>query len=352
MQFTHQSHTVRVVFGAGTVRQLGPELQRLKARRALFVCTRSGRDRYRSQIDSLGALGVGVFDRAEPHCPQNVAEAALADFKRFDADTVVAIGGGSTIGLSKYIAANTCSNTLVVPTTPSGSEMTALYGVKIGTEKRTARDDRVRPSCVIYDPELTLSLPPHETATIGMNCLAHCVEGLYSQEPDPIARLLAREGIRAVVDGLPTSCDLPHDVDARSLLLYGGFLGGQVVSMVGFALHHHLCHVLGGLFGVPHGESNAVILPHAVAYNAPATPEAMQALCEIFCSTHPAAAIFELARRVGAPRSLQELGMQRAALEPCARELVAKTFYNPQPVELDRVRGLLDDAYFGRPPRG
>lgn len=351
MQFSHQSHAVRVIFGAGKVQQLKAELQRLGVKRALFICTPSGGQRYRAHIESIGSFCAGAFNRVEPHCPQSIAEAALEEYTRLDADAVVAIGGGSTIGVGKYIAANGRANVVAVPTTPSGSEMTSLYGVKIGLEKRTSRDDRVRPNSVIYDPELTLTLPAHETASIGMNCLAHCVEGLYAREPDPIARLLAQEGIRALAKGLPASCAQPHDIDARSLVLYAGFLGGLVVSMVGIALHHKLCHVLGGHFGVPHGESNAVILPYVVAYNAPAAPEAMRALSDVFGSAEPAIAIYELARRINAPSSLQELGMRREALEPCARELVSESFYNPRPVELDDIRGLLDDAFVGRPPK-
>lgn len=350
MQFSHQSHAVRVVFGPGKVQQLKAELQRLAAKRALFICTSSGRQRYRTQIESLGPLCAGVFDRVEPHCPQSIAEAALEEYRRLDADAVVALGGGSTIGVGKYIAANGHANVVAVPTTPSGSEMTSLYGVKIGLEKRTSRDDRVRPKSAIYDPELTLTLPAHETATIGMNCLAHCVEGLYAREPDPIAGLLAQDGIRALANGLPASCAQPEDIDARSLMLYAGFLGGLVVSMVGIALHHKLCHILGGHFGVPHGESNAVILPYVVAYNAPAAPQAMSILSNVFGSAEPALAIYELARRINAPRSLQELGMREEALEPCARELVSESFYNPRPVKLDEMMSLLHEAYVGRPP--
>lgn len=350
MQFNHQSHATRVIFGPGQAQCLEAELRRLCVKRALVVCTPSGRRRYKEHIGSIGSLLADVFDRAAPHCPESVANAALDEYVRLDADAVIAIGGGSTIGIGKYIAANSRANVVVIPTTPSGSEMTSLYGVKVGPEKRTSRSDDVRPKSVIYDPQLTVSLPAHETATIGMNCLAHCIEGLYAQEPDPIARLLAREGIRALADGLPVSCARPEDIDGRSLMLYAGLLGGMVVSMVGIGLHHKLCHILGGNFGIPHGECNAVILPYVVKYNAEAAPEAVHAINDAFNATDPALAVYDLARRINAPASLETLGMKRDALERCARELLSASVYNPTPIQLDEIVSLLEDAYAGRSP--
>ena len=207
--------------------------------------------------------------------------------------------------------------------------MTPIYGMKIGEEKRTWRDAAALPKSVIYDPELTVDLPAGLTATTGMNCLAHAVEALYPKDSNPIAADLAERCIGALAEGLPGSIERPSDLEARSQALYGGFLGGLLVTMVGIALHHRICHVLGGLFGVPHGESNSVILPYATAYNAPGAPPAMAAIRRALDVTDAAVGIYDLAGRIGAPRSLAELGMPADGLARAAEETVATLAYNP-----------------------
>jgi maleylacetate reductase len=204
LDFVFTSPPARVLFGPGKAHNVAAELDLLGVTHALFVCTPGGKRRYEAVIDRLGARCAGVFAEAEPHVPEAVAEASLKAFADTQADGVVTIGGGSTIGVGKFIAAHRRTRLLCVPTTLSGSEMTSLYGVKIGNEKRTSRDIAAKPATVIYDPELTATLPKHETATTGMNCLAHCVEALYPAASNPIARMLALEGIRHLAAGLPS----------------------------------------------------------------------------------------------------------------------------------------------------
>ncbi|MCG8505537.1 MAG: maleylacetate reductase [Sphingomonadales bacterium] len=350
MEFVYDAVPARVLFGPGRAGDVAAELARENAGRVLVACTANGQRRYRDQIDALGDLCIGVFAGAEPHCPEPVAQAALAQFKESGADAVLTIGGGSTIGIGKYIAAHSDAVFVAVPTTASGSEMTPLYGVKVGHEKRTSRDVRALPKSVIYDPLLSLSLPARETATIGMNCLAHCVEALYPREPNPIAFLIAKEGIGALIRGLPAACADLQDLEARTQVMYGGFLGGLLVSMVGIALHHKICHVLGGRFGVPHSECNAVILPHAIAYNAPAVPAAVAALSELFGTNDAAGAVFDFAGVLDVPVGLQALGVSEGDLDACAGEIASATFYNPRPVDPDGMRRLLSDAYRAHRP--
>lgn len=349
--FAHNPLAIRAVFNIGAAARLPGELSRLDAKRVLFVTTPAGAHRYQSIVASAReSVAVRVFGEAASHTPLLTAEAALAAYTDFDADAVVTIGGGSTIGVGKFIASRSDARFLAMPTTPSGSEMTPLYGFKTGDEKRTARDPRAAPKTVIYDPVLTVSLPVHETATIAMNCLAHCVEALYPQEPDPIAFFAAQEGVRALLKALPACLNDPSDLEARAGMLYGGFLGGLCVALVGVALHHKICHILGGHFGVAHGASNSVILPYALAYNAPATPNAIRALKDIFNSEDPAAALFDFARAIGAPRSLGELGMDSATLAACCAEVLAASFYNPRPLDRAGLEQLLADAFVGRRP--
>lgn len=349
LEFVHAALPARVVFGAGRVDRLGEELERLGASRVLFVSTPRGRTRYAAIVDGLGPRCAGVFAEAEPHCPAPVAEAALAMFTRLGADGVVTVGGGSTTGLGKFIAAKTGHPLLAVPTTLAGSEMTALYGVKLGLEKRTWLDPAAKPRTVIYDSDLLASLPRHEAVTTGLNGLAHCVEALYPAEPNPVARLLALEGIGAFARGL-SGLGAAEDRAARDLALYGGFIGGLLVSMVGIGLHHRICHVLGGRFGVPHGESNSVVLPHVVAFNAPAMPAEAAAIAAAMGGDDAAGAIFDLARCLGVPAGLRDLGLDRASLDAVAEEVVARPLHNPRAITAEGVRQLLDAAWEGRRP--
>jgi alcohol dehydrogenase class IV len=349
LDFVYAAPASRVLLGAGRAREIGAELDRLRIKRVLFACTPSGARRYGSIVSSLGSRCAAVFASAEAHCPEAIAENALKTFDEHEADGVLTVGGGSTIGLGKFIAAKRKVAFLAVPTTLSGSEMTPLYGVKIGHEKRTSSDPAARPRTVIYDPELTESLPKYETATTGMNCLAHCVEALYPVQPNPVARLLALEGIRSLSRGLPGVIER-NDLQSRSLALYAGFIGGLLVSMVGIGLHHKICHVLGGHFDVPHGASNSVILPHVVAFNAPAMPEIATDIATALSCGCAAQGIFDLATQIGAPTSLRELGVPQSGLRAAAEELVARGTHNPRPITTDNIHSLLARAWEGHVP--
>ena len=355
-EFVFNALPIRVVFGAGTVVGLGDEVARLGARRALICCTPGATARLGPLTDALGAACAGVFNKAAPHCPRTVADAALEEFQRRECDCVIPFGGGSTIGLGKWITVATGAPMLAVPTTYSGSEMTPLYGVLMDGEKRTWRKDAALATAVLYDPVLTTGLPARLTATTGMNSLAHCVEALYAEHPNPIATLLATAGIRAHATGLAGSVAAPADLAARTEALYGGCLGGAVVTLVGIAIHHKVCHVLGGRTGLPHGETNAVILPHAIASNAAAAPTAMAtiraALGAADCPAEDAAAaVYDLAAALGAPTSLAALGLAAADLDAVARATLTAVSWNPRPVDFASVRAMLADAHAGRRPR-
>lgn len=351
MKFLFHTLPTRAVFGDGEVSRLGDEADLLSADRIMIACTKAAAGRLAPLREALGDRLVDVFDGAEPHCPEPVAEAALARFDESKANGVVPFGGGSTLGLGKAIAVRTGRPMIAVPTTYSGSEMTPIYGMKIGQEKRTWRDPAALPKTVIYDPALTVGLPAGLTATTGMNCLAHAVEALYPKEANPIAADLAEHCIAALAKGLPGSIERPNDLEARGQALYAGFLGGLLVTMVGIALHHRICHVLGGLFGLPHGESNSVILPYVVAYNAAAAaPAGVAAIRRSLNAPDAAAAIFDLSRRIGAPTSLKSLGMSSDDLHAAAEKTVATLAYNPRPVTVPEVQELLRAAFEGRPP--
>ncbi len=349
--FVYTAPAARVIFGAGSLAHLPREIELLGARKALVLCTPEQTAEAERVAAALGAHAAGVFARAVMHVPLETAREARAMARALGADCAVAIGGGSTTGLGKAIALDSGLSILAIPTTYAGSEMTPIYGITEAGLKRTGKDPRVLPRTVIYDPMLTLTLPIGLTVTSGMNAVAHAAEGLYSQDGNPIMDLMAEEGIRAMAAALPALKRDPMDLDARSQALYAAWLCGTVLGNVGMALHHKLCHTLGGSFNLPHAEVHTVVLPHAIAFNAGAVPAAIERMSRALQSATPAAALYDLARGNGAPYSLRELGMLQSDLDRAADIAVANPYWNPRPIDRDAVRDLLQNAWDGtRPP--
>jgi len=237
---------------------------------------------------------------------------------------------------------------VAVPTTYSGSEMTNIWGISEGGAKKTGRDVKVLPKAVIYDPQLTLDLPPATSAASGMNAIAHCAEALYAHDGNPIVSLMAEEGIRALAAALPLIVQEPRDLEARTSALYGSWLAGMTIATTGNGLHHKLCHVLGG-FGLPHAETHSVILPHALRYNSVAK-EAMRRIARGMHVDDAPGGIWELEQRLGLPMRLADIGMKEADLERAAHIAVQAPYPNPRRVEFAPVRELLQNAYEGKKP--
>jgi maleylacetate reductase len=189
------------------------------------------------------------------------------------------------------------------------------------------------------------------SATSGMNSIAHCVEALYAQEANPIISMLAEEGIRAFAESLPVVVEEPGNLAARSRALYGAWLGGVSLGSVGVALHHKLCHTLGGSFNLPHAETHTVVLPHAVAYNSSAAGEAVGRVARALGATSAARALYDLASAMGAPTSLAALGLRESDLDRAADLAVQNPYYNPRPITRDAICALLRDAFEGRRPQ-
>ncbi|HXA77420.1 MAG TPA: maleylacetate reductase [Candidatus Acidoferrales bacterium] len=351
LSFVYQSQPSRVVFGEGSLARAPEEIDRLGASRVLVIAT-PGRKKLAEELAArLGAKAVGVFDRAAMHVPAETAEAGRAEAARLDADCYVAVGGGSATGLAKAIALISGRPILCIPTTYAGSEMTSTWGLTEAGIKKNARDPRVLPKTVLYDPALTASMPAMLSATSGMNAVAHSVEALYAQEANPIVSLMAEEGIRAMARSLPAVVKEPSSMEARSLALYGAWLGGASLGAAGMALHHKLCHILGGAFNLGHAETHTVLLPHATAYNAPAAPQAMERIARALGSKSAAQGLYDLEAGMGAPLALKSLGMKREDLDHAADLAVKTPSYNPRPLDRDAIRMLLEDAFEGRAPR-
>jgi maleylacetate reductase len=348
--FVYQSYPVRIVFGAGTLGRLPDEITRLGLSRLLVLSTSPQAESVGEIANHLGALAVGHFSNATMHTPTDVTEAALRMARETRADGVLAIGGGSTTGLGKAIAVRTGLPQIVVPTTYAGSEMTDILGETEGGLKTTRRSPAIRPGAVIYDVDLTLSLSPGLSATSGMNAIAHAVEALYAQNGNPIVSLMAEEGIRALAEALPAIVAKPDDRAARALALYGAWLCGTCLGSVSMALHHKLCHTLGGTFDLPHAETHTVVLSHATAYNARAAPEAMKRIARALGAGNAAEGLYALSRRLGAPASLRALGMLESGIDKAAEIALKTPYWNPRAIEREAIRGLIVRAWAGEPP--
>jgi len=283
------------------------------------------------------------------HTPVEVTARAMAAFTAAEADCTVALGGGSTIGLGKAIAWRNDAMQFVIPTTYAGSEVTPILGQTENGVKTTVRNAKILPEVVIYDPDLTLSLPVSLSITSGLNAIAHAVEGLYAQDRNPITSWMAVEGIRALKEALPVIVKTPRDSAARAQALYGAWLCGTVLGTVGMALHHKLCHTLGGAFDLPHAETHAVLIPHTAAYNAQTAGADLAPAAELF-DGHLGGGLWDFAQSLGAPLALRDLGLAWSDLDRAADLAVENPYWNPRPVARNEIRALLEQAWSGHRP--
>jgi alcohol dehydrogenase class IV len=262
---------------------------------------------------------------------------------------LIAIGGGSAIGLAKAIALRTDLPQIVVPTTYAGSEATPILGQTEHGKKTTIRDLRVLPEVIVYDVALSSTLPRSLTVTSGLNAMAHAVEALYSPDANPVITSFAEQSLTALAHALPILVEDLANLDARAEALFGAWTAGTCLGSVGMALHHKLCHTLGGSFDLPHSETHSVVLPYAVAYNAIAT-DAMARIARAIGAVDAANGLRALATKLGAPLSLRELGMPEAGLDRAAELATAAPYPNPRPIEREPIRELLGKAWAGEWP--
>lgn len=342
---------MRVIFGSGTLTQVAIEASRLNLARVLVLTTPRHAEWAKTAARILGERYAGAFTGAAMHTPVEVTAEAMRAATDLGVDGVVAIGGGSTIGLGKAIALRTDLPQVVVPTTYAGSEMTPIIGETKEGQKSTQKSSRVLPEVVIYDVDLTLDLPPALSGVSGMNAIAHAVETLYAQDANPLLRLIALEAVGALASALPRIVDMPKDESARSKALYGAWLCGVCLGSAGMSLHHKLCHVIGGAFALPHADTHAAILPHAVAYNDSPNAVPLRKLAELLGGADAASGLYKLACRVGARRSLKDLGMPLEGIERAVDLALENPYWNPKPLERQGLRDLIMRAYSGDPPR-
>lgn len=348
--FIYNALPSRVIFGFGTLAQVADEIRALGCSRALVLTTPFQRESGEALVAQLGDLAVGLYDNATMHTPVEVTRDALDVVESTRADCVVALGGGSTIGLGKAIALNTDLPQIVIPTTYAGSEATPIIGQTENGLKSTQRTLKVLPEVIIYDVDLTLTLPAQMTVTSGMNAIAHAVEALYSKDANPLISMLAEQGIAAIARAIPRIHLNAEDKDARSDALFGAWACGVCLGAVGMSIHHKLCHTLGGSFDLPHAETHTVVLPHAAAYNADATPEVMARIASALGVDNAAQGLFDLAAKHGAATRLSDIGMKESDLSRAVEIACSSPYWNPRPIEPEAIRELLQNAFSGKRP--
>ncbi|MBC6456501.1 maleylacetate reductase and hydroxyquinol 1,2-dioxygenase domain-containing protein [Actinomadura sp. HBU206391] len=348
--FVYTSHPARVVFGAGTAGRVRDEVLRLGGSRALLLTSPPLAKAAEQVREALGPVAVAEFDGAAMHTPSEVTERALNVAVEHSVDCLVAVGGGSTTGLAKALALRTDLPQVILPTTYAGSEVTPILGETVGGRKTTQSSPSVRPETVIYDVAFTVGLPVAMSVTSGVNALAHAVEALYSPQADPLTDEMALDAIGRMARALPRIAANPSDLEARADALQAAWLSGTCLGTVGMGLHHKLCHTLGGAFDLPHAETHTVVLPHAMAYNAPATPDVMRRIADALGVADAPRGMFDLIAGLNGPTTLRALGMAEADL-PRAAELATATSYpNPREPTTEGIADLLRDAWEGRRP--
>lgn len=348
MTFEHTTLGQRVLFETGhAATHLAAEVSRLGARKVMVIA--SVRDRPEVERITAGLNVALTYDDIAPHVPIEKAEMARTAAAENDIDLLISFGGGSAAGLAKAVALTTGLPIIAIPTTYSGSEATNMWGITEASRKTTGIDDRVLPVTVIYDAALTLSLPTGLSVTSGLNALAHSIDSMWAPHTDPINQVLALEGIRALNDSLPRISADPRNVTGRERALYGAYLSAVAFTSAGSGMHHKICHVLGGRWGLPHAKTHAVVLPHVLAFNAPAAPDAAERIARAFDAETALAGLTELVATLDAPTALGKLGLAKDDI-PEAVQLILPVIpeSNPRPVTEENLTELLTAAHAGR----
>jgi len=345
--FDHRTLGQRVMFGSG---QATPHLRSavhdLSATTPMVVAA----DTDHALADSvLGDLDVAVrFDDVRPHVPIDQAEQARHLARDSGADLLISIGGGSTTGLAKAVALTTGLPIVAVPTTYAGSEATNVWGVTDAARKTTGQDDRVLPHTVVYDAELTRTLPRELSVASICNALAHCIDSLWAPRANPISAALSVEAVRALAVALPEVADRPDAIAGREQAFYGAYLAAVAFASAGSGLHHKICHVLGGRFDLPHAQTHTIVLPHVLAFNAPCAPAAATRIAAALGVADPVEGLRTLLKSVAAPTALRDVGLSETDIDE-AVELILPVVpdSNPHPVSRSELSRLLHNAWSG-----
>ena len=351
MRFVHDNLPQRVSFGSGeAAAHLATEIANLQATRVMVIASTREMDIADGITTDLPV--VLKHDDVVMHVPVEVASRAQEAAAKNNVDAIVSVGGGSATGLAKAVAMTTGLPIVAVPTTYAGSEATAVWGLTEGAKKTTGTDPRVLPRVIVYDATLTLSLPVPMSVASGLNALAHCVDAMWAPRADPINAAFAAEGIRALASGLPRVVADPFDIGGREQALYAAYLSAVAFASAGSALHHKICHVLGGAYNLPHAQTHAIVLPYVLAFNGPAAPEAEHRIGAAFGTNRAIDGLEDLRREIGAPHALRDYGLAEDQIPAAAEAILpAVPESNPRPVTVADLDRLLRAAWSGADPK-
>jgi alcohol dehydrogenase class IV len=351
--FIYTTNPSHVIFGPGSSSKLPDQLAGRNLLSALILSTPRQLEKATMIEQLLAPNTVGIFSRATMHTPVQITQEAVQAAKDLKADSIVSIGGGSTIGLGKAVSIRTGLPHFCLPTTYAGSEMTPILGETVDGVKTTRRDAKILPDTVIYDVDLTMSLPPALSATSGINAIAHAAEALYAPDTNPVIRMLAKEGLKALSEALVVIVTSVQDLEARNKALYGAWLCGMCLGSTSMSLHHKLCHTLGGSFNLPHAETHTILLPHTFAYNSVAAVTAGREMADVLPASDGDAVkgLNTLLEQLGVPKALKDFGMKEEDIDRAASIAVQTPYSNPRKVEEGRIRELLRRAWAGEQAR-
>ncbi len=344
--FIYSANPARVLFGEGTINSLADELNQLNAKNPLIISTPNQKKLAEFVASILNNNIAGMYTNATIHTPTEVTSDALKIVQKLNVDCIVAIGGGSTIGLAKALALRTDINQIAIPTTYAGSEMTPIIGQTENSIKTTQKTNKVLPETVIYDVNLSINLPVNISITSGINALAHAIEAIYAENKNPIISAISKFGIQALFSSLPNIYTHPNDKEARKEALYGAWLCSIALGSAGMALHHKICHTLGGSFNLPHAQTHAIMLPHTAGFNSLVVSELDEISYEL-TNKPMGESLFELINTCKVVYKLEDIGMKKEDIDSACDIAMTNSYYNPRTFNKEQLHELLANAFEG-----
>jgi maleylacetate reductase len=312
------------------LRQLPAVLAELRVKRPYLLAT----DRWDSPFELLNIEHFWWSELPTAEIDRVVERAA-------DFDVLVGLGGGSTIDTAKAVSAETGLPLVSIPTTYAGAEWTPYFGIRDPDRKMKGGGSGAHLRGVVYEPELTLSLPRDVTVGTAMNALAHCAEAMYAEGHNEVADEHALTGARLIGEWLPRVVAAPKDLEGRTKLLEGAMHAGEALGASMLALGHAMAQALGGRYGLPHGAMNALTLPQALSFNEEVAPEAVLRFRGAVGTD-----VEELARLGGFER-LRDFGVPEEDLSEIAAATIerAGAKANPRQASAAEVEQLLHNIY-------
>jgi maleylacetate reductase len=347
--FTYHSDPVRIVFGTGAIAALRAEADLHKISRLLVLCSPTRTDLARRLIEPVADRCLGFCETAGQTMPRAAFDRIVADIKRHQANGFIVIGGGSPIGLAKAVAATTGIAYIAIVTTYSGSEMAARWYVGVADDRVNGESVAALPATAIYDPELTLDLPPVVSAASGMNAMAHAVESLYGIDTNPVVQTMAEEAVRLLGLSLPRIVRNPRDIAARTDALYAAWLAGNFRAKVG--LEHAIAQRVRQWFNLEHARTHAIATPYAVGFNAAAALDAMRRIERALGVDDAARGLYDLNVKLGLPPGFKDLGLKESDIGKAVDVVSAVKIIHPRPVSKADLLNVIGQAYAGAPPR-